>query len=169
MSNKKAKAKLIEMYGEECFIEKLHLRDDKDREYTGKGQYRKMKSITYHHIREKRNGGKATVENGALLSLENHRWFHEQSEEKQKEMNYKFQLYKQKKYTPVEIREIDSIEFPFTIKTAEISITEKSEVIIEPLKPYNVYKDMKKEEIELYKEHKKERNRKIYDKFEEER
>ena len=30
-SNKKAKERLIELYGPECFIDKLHLRKDKDR------------------------------------------------------------------------------------------------------------------------------------------
>lgn len=55
--NKRAKQKLIELYGEECFIEKLHLRKDKKRTYTGKKQYERVKQLTYHHIREKRNGG----------------------------------------------------------------------------------------------------------------
>jgi len=50
--------------------------------------------LTYHHIQERRNGGQATVENGALLSLENHSWFNKQSEERQKAMNKAFQEYK---------------------------------------------------------------------------
>ena len=41
--NKRAKQKLIELYGEECFIEKLHLRPDIERRYTGKGQMKRMK------------------------------------------------------------------------------------------------------------------------------
>ena len=53
MSNKKAKERLIELYGAECFIEKLHLRVDKEpRRYTSKGQYKRMKQLTYHHIGE---------------------------------------------------------------------------------------------------------------------
>lgn len=66
-SNKKAKERLIELYGPECFIEKLHLRKDKDRKYTGKGQMKRMKQLTYHHIREKSKGGKATVENRSFV------------------------------------------------------------------------------------------------------
>lgn len=62
-SNKKAKDRLIELYGPECFIDKLHLRDDKERRYTGKGQLKRMKQLTYHHILERSKGGKATVEN----------------------------------------------------------------------------------------------------------
>ena len=67
-SNKNAKNKLIELYGAECFIEKLHLRPDKQKvRYTGKGQMQKMKELTFHHILEKRNGGKATVENRSVV------------------------------------------------------------------------------------------------------
>ena len=53
-----------------------------------------MKQLTFHHIKEKRNGGKATVENGALLSEENHIWFNKQSKDVQRELNQKFQEYK---------------------------------------------------------------------------
>ena len=50
MSNKRAKQKLIELYGSECFIEKLHLRvDTEPRRYTSKGQRKRMKQLTYHH------------------------------------------------------------------------------------------------------------------------
>jgi hypothetical protein len=92
--NKSAKEKLIAIYGAECFIDKLHLRPEKERRYTGKKQYQRMKQLTYHHIKEKSKGGQATLENGAVLSLENHIWFNKQTPEKQAEMNKKFQEYK---------------------------------------------------------------------------
>jgi hypothetical protein len=94
-SNKRAKQKLIELYGEECFIDKLHLRPGGYKgEYKGKGQYKKMKQLTYHHIQKKEHGGRATVENGALLSAENHAWFNKQSPAVQEELNRIFQEYK---------------------------------------------------------------------------
>lgn len=94
-SNKSAKNKLIELYGEECFIEKLHLRPGGYKEkYKSKGQYKRMKQLTYHHIVKKEHGGRATVENGALLSAENHSWFHKQTPTKQAELNRIFQEYK---------------------------------------------------------------------------
>jgi len=92
-SNKRIKEKMIQIYGEECFIDKLQLRKDKQI-YTGKAQYEKMKQLTYHHIVPKSKGGKATIENGALLSVENHTWFNKQSKKRQKAMNNKFQEYK---------------------------------------------------------------------------
>ena len=55
-SNKSAKNKLIELYGEECFIDKLHLRPGGYKEkYTSKAQRKRTKQLTYHHILEKRN------------------------------------------------------------------------------------------------------------------
>lgn len=41
-SNKRAKQRLIELYGDECFIDKLHLRPTKER-YKSKAQYKRMK------------------------------------------------------------------------------------------------------------------------------
>lgn len=119
MSNKKAKEKLIALYGAECFIEKLHLRvDTEPRKYTSKGQYKRMKQLTYHHIKEKRNGGKATVENGALLSEENHMWFNKQSKQEQKQMNELFQQYKQSIECKVEF--VDNLDTRFSIASAII-------------------------------------------------
>lgn len=66
-SNKNAKLKLIELYGAECFIDKLHIRDTKGLTYTGKAQKEKMKRLTYHHIRPKSKGGRATVENRSFI------------------------------------------------------------------------------------------------------
>lgn len=119
MSNKQAKEKLIRLYGAECFIKKLHLRKDTEpRKYTSKGQYKRMKQLTYHHIREKQHGGKATVENGALLSAENHEWFNKQSKEAQKQMNELFQKYKASVECKVEF--VEELDTRFSIASAII-------------------------------------------------
>ena len=67
MGNKRVKERLIEMYGPECFIEKLHLRPYEKRRYTSKGQRQRMKQLTYHHIVERSKGGKTTVENRSFI------------------------------------------------------------------------------------------------------
>lgn len=119
MSNKRAKERLIDLYGAECFIEKLHLRvDTEPRKYTSKGQRKRMKQLTYHHIKERRYGGKATVENGAILSEENHIWFNEQSKEAQRQMNELFQRYKQSVECSVEF--VDNLETNFSIASVII-------------------------------------------------
>ncbi len=114
-SNKKAKERLIQLYGAECFIEKLHLRVDAEpRKYTSKGQYKRMKQLTYHHILEKRKGGKAKVANGALLSTENHEWFHRQSKEAQRKMNAIFQAYKAS--AECKVRFVEDIDTDYEVK-----------------------------------------------------
>lgn len=125
-SNKSAKEKLIKLYGAECFIDKLKLRKyDKPVHYTSKGQKKRMEMLTYHHILEKSKGGKATVENGALLSAENHIWFHKQSKEAQKIMNNAFQEYKRK--CRVEITD-DIPEMPFEIDLIELEVADHIKV-----------------------------------------
>ena len=124
MSNKSAKEKLIKLYGAECFIEKLHLRKDTERHYTSKGQLKRMKQLTYHHIKMKKDGGKATVENGALLSNENHSWFHKQPKESQDKMNKKFQEYKKCKIEFTD--DVPEIEVHYAmIKPSQLSRSEK--------------------------------------------
>lgn len=124
-SNKKAREELEKLYGKECFIEKLHLRKDiKLRKYTSKGQMKRMKQLTYHHILEKSKGGKATAENGALLSNENHIWFHKQSEVQQGYMNAIFQEYKRQS-DACKVVFVDDIEKPYTVTATEFAIDEK--------------------------------------------
>lgn len=115
-SNKKVREELERLYGRECFVEKLHLRkDEESRKYTSKGQMKRMKQLTYHHIKERRKGGKATKENGALLSEENHIWFHKQSKVAQGYMNALFQEYK-KQSDECKVVFVDEIETDFEIK-----------------------------------------------------
>lgn len=124
-SNKRAKEELIRRYGAECFIEKLKLRKDTEpRKYKGKGQMKKMKQLTYHHIRMKKDGGRATVENGALLSTENHAWFHKQNPQDQAIMNAMFQEYK-KQYQECEVVFVDKLDLGFEIKAMEFHIGDK--------------------------------------------
>lgn len=126
-SNKRAKEELIRRYGAECFIEKLKLRKDTEpRKYKGKGQMKKMKQLTYHHIRMKKDGGRATVENGALLSTENHAWFHKQNPQDQAIMNAMFQEYK-KQYQECEVVFVDKLDLGFEIKAMEFHIDEKEQ------------------------------------------
>lgn len=151
-SNKGAKEKLIKLYGAECFIEKLQLRKDTERRYTSKGQRKRMKQLTYHHILEKSKGGKATVENGSLLSAENHIWFNQQSKEEQRRMNDMFQQYKLGvvEFTTEKVKQAIEISLP-VIKEDYIEI---------PVEP------MTEEEVRIYEEHKRKRNERVFRKFE---
>lgn len=96
-SNKGVKHRLIQKYGKECFIDKLHLRPqhpEQPKRYTSKGQLKRMRQLTYHHIKPKAKGGKATEYNGAVLSADNHAWFHRQPQHIQRRLNLIFLEYK---------------------------------------------------------------------------
>ena len=146
MSNKRAKERLIQLYGAECFIEKLQLRKDTEpRRYTSKGQRKRMKQLTYHHIKEKQYGGKATIANGALLSEENHIWFNKQSKEAQKQMNELFQQYKASVECKIEF--VEDLDTRFSIASA----------IIVPVKLEKEHYNRAREKRAWQKEVKKER------------
>lgn len=151
-SNKSAKEALIARYGKQCFIERLKLRDTSNIRYTGTGQYKRMKQLTYHHIKERCKGGQATIENGALLSAENHQWFNQQSREKQQQMNNMFQeLKRQIDYQKCKVEITTDIQIPFEIVSAEISIDNNGKIDMKKLKRKEK-RDKKRELQKLKKE-----------------
>lgn len=123
-SNKSVRMQLEKRYGKQCFIERLHLRKGKKERYTSKGQAKRMRQLTYHHILEKCQGGKATIENGALLSFENHAWFNQQSKENQARMNEAFQQYKAL-VDECKIVLVDTIDTPYKIVATDFVIEEQ--------------------------------------------
>lgn len=152
MSNKntRIKNKMIAKYGAECWIDKLHLRPvAAPSKYTSKGQLKRMKQLTYHHILERSKGGRATEENGALLSAENHAWFHQQTKEVQRKLNQIFQEYKKRfnEENGTSISEVERIKYEvvtdfdkFITKARKYSRSRKkkqdAEVIAEGLEEY---------------------------------
>lgn len=153
-SNKRAKEELIRIYGAECFIEKLKLRHDKKlRTYTGKSQMQKMKQLTYHHIKMRKDGGKATRENGALLSAENHAWFHQQSPQAQGYMNAMFQEYK-RQTDECQVVFVDELDLGFEIRPLTFAIDERGQMLDTKKEKYNRAKAKeelrRKVEDELY-------------------
>lgn len=123
--NTKVKRKLIALYGAECFIDKLHLRppEDKPRRYTSKGELKRMKTLTYHHMKERSKGGPTTIENGAILSVENHEWFNKQPPEVQAELNKRFKEYKEYK-----VVYSDDVKVDFEIHATIFEIDERARI-----------------------------------------
>lgn len=152
-SNKAVKQRLIDRYGAECFIERLKLRDTSGLKYTGKNQYKRMKMLTYHHIKEKSKGGKATIENGALLSAENHQWFHQQDRADRERMNNMFQELKRNidngyEECQVVLAPESDITTPFELDiiTANIDTTGQIKTQKKAKKKYNRPKQKRKTE-----------------------
>lgn len=61
---------------------------------------------------------------GALLSAENHAWFHQQSEQNQAQMNEMFQELK-RQYDECEVVFVDDLNLDFTVRAMEFSIDER--------------------------------------------
>ena len=59
-----------------------------------KGYKKSDDQITYHHLRAKRNGGKATAENGALVKGYNHQWLERLPEEEREAVNNRLREFK---------------------------------------------------------------------------
>ena len=151
-SNKKAKEELIRYYGAECFIEKLKLRKDaKPKRYRGRGQAKRMKQLTYHHIKMKKDGGKATRENGALLSAENHSWFHQQSPQAQGYMNALFQEYKRQS-DECQVVFVDELDLGFEIKPTTFAIDERGQILDMKKEKYNREKEKRKHKKQVDEE-----------------
>lgn len=86
--NTSARRELERLFGKICMIEELGIRNiPKEQRRKIKGYTRFDDVITFHHIKKKEKGGKATVENGALLKGYNHRWLHSLPIEKQNIIN----------------------------------------------------------------------------------
>lgn len=86
--NSSARKRLQRVFGKICFIEELGIRNipmEERRKIKGYNKY--QDKITYHHIKEKSKGGKATFENGALIKGYNHSWFHTLSEADKQKIN----------------------------------------------------------------------------------
>ncbi len=97
-SNKNIKDNMIRKYGKKCFIEELGLRTrdeiEQDLKKYNKSKRKELMALTFHHIRERRAGGAASEENGAILRNINHIWFNRLPKKEQARINKLFQEYK---------------------------------------------------------------------------
>ena len=175
--NKRARQELERLYGKESFIKKLKLREKygEGHTYMAKNQVKKAvwyrgQQLTYHHILEKSKGGKATVENGALLSADDHQWFHMQSKERQAEMNQAFQDYKRgvnittfRADKVLKIQQAEQITFDeLGVEYETIRLEDNTEEDREFL---DVTEGMSEAEIREYEEYKRQRNKRIKEKL----
>lgn len=160
--NKSAREQLERLYGKECFVEKLHLRkDDKPHTYKGKAQLKRTKQLTYHHIQERSQGGKATAENGAILSAENHIWFNQQPKEEQRRMNEAFQEYKRS----FRVNGIGLVVKDKGIEMAKLEVTDPIKLAPELEAGVIELEPMTEEEQAKYEEYKAERRKRTFKKF----
>lgn len=121
--NSKARKRLEKIYGKGCFMERAGIR-----EITG---FRKDSYVmTYHHMRHKSEGGKATDENGAVLALENHVFLHSLPRAEEEVINNKIRRWKANFLTMKsngEIEDSASLTFPDLTNDEECIIIDLQE------------------------------------------
>lgn len=125
-NNKAIKNSMIKKYGKKCFIEELGLRTreeiEQDLKRFKKSKRAELLMLTFHHIKERRYGGAATEENGAILRNINHIWFNSLDMNEQRRINKLFQEYKaQDKFKSEADKFKESLRVNTKAETIEVS------------------------------------------------
>lgn len=116
--NSKARKALEKIYGKGCFMERAGIREVK-------GLKKDAHQMTYHHLRHQSEGGKATIENGANLKLENHQFLHSLSRADEEKINNQIRQWKMNFVLMTgngEIQQHSSLEFPQLTKDEDCII-----------------------------------------------
>lgn len=127
-NNKAIKNSMIKKYGKKCFIEELGLRTreeiEQDLKRFKKSKRAELLMLTFHHIKERRYGGAATEENGAILRNINHIWFNSLDMNEQRRINKLFQEYKaQDKFKSEADKFKESLRVKTKTKTKTIEVS----------------------------------------------
>lgn len=107
-SNKSAKQELERIYGKGCMFKKAKIAQQiealgtiktykrflTETRYTGRKIHLLEKNLTYHHLKHKSEGGKATVQNGAVIGELPHRYIHSLSRQEEELVNNMLRRYK---------------------------------------------------------------------------
>lgn len=94
-SNKTVRRNLEKLFGKRCMLEASGIRYVPRHERIRIKGYKKIQEeVTYHHLIKKEYGGKATIENGALLKRYNHDWLHTLPIEQQEQVNNRLREFK---------------------------------------------------------------------------
>lgn len=106
--NSRARQQLESIYGKGCMFKKARVEDQiealktiktyktflRETRYTGKKIRLLEKNMTYHHLRHASEGGKATVENGAVVNELAHRYLHSLPRDQEEVVNNMLRKFK---------------------------------------------------------------------------
>lgn len=166
-SNKKTRIALASIFGSGCmfkkshaeqFIEKLgtiktYKRFKSEQHFTSKKTKILEQRLTLHHLIHRSEGGKASVENGAVINELAHRYIHSLPRDQEEIINDYLREWKRQNYQEVSI-ELGDIEEPYEVETAEISIIDESIVfkkLSKARKQQEYDKQKRKEKKEIQK------------------
>lgn len=126
-SNKSAREALETIYGKGCMFKRAKIAEKieaiggiktykkflEEKKYTLKDVKKLERILTYHHLKHRVNGGKATVQNGAEINVLAHTYMHSLPREHEEVINNMLKDYKDSIECSVEFTE--DLDFPYTI------------------------------------------------------
>ena len=150
-SNKSVRQELEKIYGKKCFV---HDVPEIKRQISGyktfKGRYKTNKisnKLTYHHLKPKSEGGKNTIENGAVICADCHSKLEKLKPAEREQINNMIREYKLSVINFSTEGIENAIEIPMRIKDYDVIKLESNKQIRQRLK-----KELKKELEELENE-----------------
>lgn len=131
-NNKRARELLEEMYGKGCMFKRARIAQRieamggiktykkflQEKRYTLKQIKRYESLMSYHHLKHREDGGKATVENGAEINSLAHCYLHSLPRHQEEVINNMLRDYKNSIECKVVL--VDDLELPFEIIATEI-------------------------------------------------
>lgn len=142
--NRSARIMLARIYGSGCmfkksgaerYVEKLgtiktYKRYKEERRYTSKKIKALESLMTYHHLKHKSNGGKPTIENGAILSALVHQYIHSLPRNQEELINDYLREYKRSiDHNELPIEFVEELESPIVITGGELDNGELTQAI----------------------------------------
>ena len=168
-SNKQARKELERIYGKGCMFSKAKIAEKIEarggiktyKQYKETVRYKRSKKIqmektmNYHHLKHKKDGGKATIENGAVVNSLAHQYLHSLPREQEEVINNMLRDYKKSFVLGTAQISSRGIE-----KVQEIRLPEITEDCLEI-----EAETMTAEEKAMYEEYKRKRAKKQFSKF----
>lgn len=111
----------------EEFVEKLgtiktYKQFKEEKHYTSKKTRCLEQMMTLHHLKHKAEGGKATVQNGAIINELAHRYLHSLPRSQEEIINDYIREWKRQNYGKCTIDFVEEIDEPYDLEMAEMTV-----------------------------------------------
>lgn len=135
--NRRARLALASIFGSGCMFKKSHAEEyieklgtiktykrfKEEKHYTGKKTKCLESIMTLHHLKHKSEGGKATIQNGAIINELAHRYLHSLPRTQEEIINDYIREWKRQNYDRCNIELVEEIEEPYEAEMAEMEVT----------------------------------------------
>lgn len=165
-SNKKTRILLASIFGSGCMFKKAHVeqfveklgiiktykRFKAEQRYTSKKAKILEQRLTLHHLQHRSEGGKATIENGAVINELAHRYIHSLPRNQEEVINDYLREWKRQHYSKAEIELVDELDEEYDLELAEISVVDETiafKKLSKEQKKQEYDKQKRKEKIEM--------------------